>query len=220
MSKTFAYLRVSSKGQTTDNQRIRLENSRFAIDEWVVDHGVSGSIRALDRPEFSALIEKAVAGDCVVAVSLDRIGRDTEDVLHTVRRFHEKGVSLVLMDLDNVDLTSQTGKILVTLLSLVADLERSKCVERTEAGRVRAREEGKVFGRYLKITPDVFKQLCEKREQGVTLDCLAKQYKLDRSTIAQTVAKWKDRLLEYLETYNKQQSQKKEKMLKLAKAGK
>lgn len=219
MTKTYAYMRVSTNLQTTDNQRSKIA-SKYVVDEWVVEHAVSGSIRALERPAFSKLISEVKEGDCVISVSLDRLGRDTEDVLYTVRNFQERGVSLILMDLDNLDLTSETGKIMVTLLSMVAQMERNKVIVRTSAAIQRAREEGKVFGRYLKIAPEVFKQLCEKREQGVTLDTLAKQFKLDRSTIAQTVAKWKDKLEEYFETYSKQQAQKKAKMLKLAKAGK
>lgn len=217
--KTYAYMRVSTNLQTTDNQRSKIAG-KYVVDEWVVEHAVSGSIRALERPAFRKLIKDVQAGDCVISVSLDRLGRDTEDVLYTIRNFQEKGVSLVLMDLDNLDLTSDTGKIMVTLLSMVAEMERGKVIARTSAAVQRAREEGKVFGRYLKIPPKVFEELCEKREKGVTLDTLAKEYKLDRSTIAQTVAKWKDKLLEYVVTYNKQQAQKKAKLNKIAKAGK
>lgn len=215
----YAYLRVSTKLQTTDNQRSKI-SGKYVVDEWVVEQSVSGSTRALERPAFSKLIDDVQEGDTVIAVSLDRLGRDTEDVLHTVRRFQEKNVSLVLMDLDNLDLTSDTGKIMVTLLSMVAEMERNKVIVRTAAAVQRAREEGKVFGRYLKITPDVLTKLCEARAQGISLDMLAKQYKLDRSSIAQNVAKWKDRLEEYAATYLQQQVQKKEKIAKLAKAGK
>lgn len=206
----YAYLRVSTKGQTTDNQKLKIEKD-FRIDEWITEHAVSGSIQALERPEFSKLVNTVNSGDTVVAVSLDRLGRDTEDVLHTIRKFHEKGVHLRLMDLDGTDLTSETGKILVTLLSMVAEMERNKCIARTAAGVARAKEEGKVFGRYFKISPKHLAEMIVKRSEGVTLDKLSAEYKQDRNTITQAVAKWKDNMDEYTATWEKQQAQKKEK---------
>lgn len=207
---TFAYLRVSTKGQTTDNQRLKIDNV-FTVDKWITEHAVSGSIRALERPEFSALVSTVSEGDTVIAVSLDRLGRDTEDVLYTIRKFHEKGVHLRLMDLDGVDLTSQTGKLLVTLLSLMAEFERDKCIERSIAGVARARDEGKVFGRYFKISPKDLAEMIEKKTEGVTYDVLSTTYKHDRNTICQAIKKWKDNMEEYSTTWDKQQEQKKEK---------
>lgn len=211
--KTYAYLRCSSKNQSTDHQRNRIESAKVMIDEWLVEHAVSGSIQALKRPVFSQLIEKVEAGDCVFAVSLDRLGRNTEDVLHTIRRFQEQGVHLRLMDLDGVDLTSQTGKMLVTLLSLVAEMERDKCIDRSASGVATARAEGKVFGRYLKITPATLAQIFEKREQGVTYDKLEEEFGFKRNTIHQVVTKWRGKLEEYSEMFSKQQTQKEAKAL-------
>lgn len=206
----YAYLRVSTKGQTTDNQRIKIAEL-FSVDTWITEHAVSGSIRALERPEFSQLIEIVEAGDSVISVSLDRLGRDTEDVLHTIRKFHEKGVHLRLMDLDGVDLTSETGKLLVTMLSMVAEMERNKCITRTAAGVARAKEEGKVFGRYFKISPKHLAEMIEKKSQGATYDVLSTTYKQDRNTICQAIKKWKDNMEEYSATWDKQQEQKKAK---------
>lgn len=205
---TYAYLRCSTKGQSTDHQRTKIEAARVAVDHWLVEHAVSGSVCALERPVFSELVNKAQAGDTVFAVSLDRLGRNTEDVLHTIRKFKEKGVHLRLMDLDGVDLTSAMGKMLTTLLSLVAEMERDKCVERTASGVANARQEGKVFGRYLKIAPDVFTAMCEKKAAGVSFEKLEKEYGVKRTTIHQVFTKWKDKLPEYANTYNKQQVQK------------
>lgn len=214
---TFAYLRVSTKGQTTDNQRLKIAEL-FSVDTWITEHAVSGSIRALERPEFSQLIETVEAGDSVISVSLDRLGRDTEDVLHTIRKFHEKGVHLRLMDLDGVDLTSETGKLLVTMLSMVAEMERNKCIVRSAAGVARAKEEGKVFGRYFKISPKDLAEMIEKKGQGVTYDVLSTTYKYDRNTICQVIKKWKDNMEEYSTTWDKQQEQKKVKAKTLKKS--
>lgn len=207
----YAYLRVSTKGQTTDNQRLKIADV-FQVDEWLTEPaGTSGSIRALERPVFSSLAEQAQAGDTVIAVSLDRLGRDTEDVLHTIRKFHEQGVKLRLMDLDGVDLTSQTGKMLVTLLSLVAEMERDKCIARTAAGVARAKDEGKVFGRYLSISPEIFVKLEAAKAAGDTFRAMADNFSINKDTIYQTLKKWEGRATEYRVVWNKQQVQKAEK---------
>jgi len=205
--KTYAYLRCSTKLQSTDHQRNKIEAARVMVDEWRIEHAVSGSVRALDRPVFAELVGTVEAGDTVFAVSLDRLGRDTEDVLHTIRKFREKGVHLRLMDLDGVDLTSPMGKMAITLLSLIAEMERDKCIERSASGVAAARAEGKVFGRYLKIAPDVFKAMCARKGEGATFEMLEKEFEVKRSSIHQVYTKWKDKLPEYVETYSKQQVQ-------------
>jgi len=217
----YAYLRVSQKGQTTENQKLKISSVEFIhVDEWVTEHAVSGSIRALDRPQFSALIEKAKAGDTIISVSLDRFGRDTEDVLHTIRKFLEKGVHLRLLDLEVVDLTSDTGKILVTLLSLVAEMERNKCITRSAQGVARARDEGKVFGRYLTITPPTLNLMRNERLAGKTYREIADIFNVNKDTICQTLKTWGEMLEHYEETWNKQQQQKLTKTMKGNKDGK
>ena len=210
----YAYLRVSTKDQTTDNQKIKI-GATFQVDEWLVEAaGVSGSVRALSRPVFSDLAKVVKSGDTVITVSLDRLGRDTEDVLHTIRNFREAGVKVRIMELDGVDLTSQTGKILVTLLSMVAELERDKCIERTAAGVVRAKSEGKVFGRYLTIPPDVLNLMIKEHIGGTTYRGLSEMFKINKDTICQTLNKWEGNFSEYTLIWEKQQQQKLDKQNK------
>lgn len=212
-----AYLRVSTQAQTTDNQQSKI-GKVFVVDEgcWHVEHAVSGKMRALDRPVFKALSESLQPEDSVIVVSLDRLGRDTEDVLHTVRVFKERGIHLRVMDLDGVDLTSQTGKILVVLMSLVAELERDKCISRTEAALERARDEGKIFGRSLKVPYEVLEKVIAHRKLGGTWEECSTLYKYDKNTLCQLVKKWNESMAEYQDLWNKQQIQKKEKEKKLA----
>ena len=63
---TYAYLRVSTDDQTTDNQRLEIENAGFRIDDWVIDHGISGNTCALDREGFNGMIAKLKEGDTLL----------------------------------------------------------------------------------------------------------------------------------------------------------
>lgn len=151
---TYAYLRVSTDDQTTDNQRLEIENAGFRIDDWVIDHGISGNTCALDRDGFNGMIAKLKEGDTVIVKSIDRIGRNAYDVLSIVETFKKKKVSFRIVQLDSVDLTSPMGKCLLTMMAAFAELELNTIKERTKAGVARAKAEGKAVGKESKIDPD------------------------------------------------------------------
>lgn len=203
----YAYIRVSTEDQTTDNQKLQIEKQGFAVDEWYSDNGVSGKIPAMQRPNFVTMMGNVKEGDTICVVTLDRLGRNTEDILSTIRMCSEKGVKLRVMALDGTDLTSKSGKILVVLMSLIAELERDDIVTRTKAGLERTKKEGTLLGRPLSIPPEVFEELVIGRSIGVTLDSLSAKYSIDRNTIRQAVLKWGKDLPAYRARWNKQVAQ-------------
>ncbi len=146
MNTVLAYLRVSTEDQTTENQRRQIE-SRFHVTKWFIeDGGVSGSIPAATRPAMHSLLSYARETDIVVVVAIDRLGRSTIDVLNTVQKLQDKGVSVVSIR-EGFDLSTPAGKLMLTMLAAVAELERSVIKERQLAGILRARAEGKPLGR-------------------------------------------------------------------------
>ena len=145
MSSVIAYVRVSTDDQTTENQRRAIE-SRYNIAKWFVEEGVSGSIPASQRPAMGALLAYVREGDTVVVVAIDRLGRNTIDVLSTVESLQGKKVSVVSMR-EGFDLATPAGKLMLTMLAAVAELERENIKARQMAGIERARAEGKNLGR-------------------------------------------------------------------------
>lgn len=146
MNTVLAYSRVSSKNQNTENQRRQIE-SRFQVTKWFIEEGgVSGSIPAASRPAMLSLLSYARENDTVVVVAIDRLGRSTIDVLNTVQKFQDKGVAVVSIR-EGFDLSTPAGKLMLTMLAAVAELERSVIKERQLAGILRARAEGKHLGR-------------------------------------------------------------------------
>lgn len=145
MSATIAYLRVSTDDQTTENQRRTIE-ARYKVSKWFVEEGVSGAIPAAQRPAMAALLAYVREGDTVVVVAIDRLGRNTIDVLTTVETLKTKGVSVVSMR-EGFDLATPAGKLMLTMLAAVAELERDNIKVRQMAGIERARAEGKNLGR-------------------------------------------------------------------------
>lgn len=145
MSSVIAYVRVSTDDQTNENQR-RLIGDRYKVSKWFEEDGVSGSIPARQRPAMSALLAYVREGDTVVVNAVDRLGRDTIDVLSTVESLKAKNVSVVSMR-EGFDLATPAGKLMLTMLAAVAELERENIKARQMAGIERARAEGKNLGR-------------------------------------------------------------------------
>ena len=151
MSAIVAYTRVSTDDQTCDNQR-RTIAERYKVDKWFSDDGVSGTVAATRRAGLSALLGYVRDSDIVVVAAIDRLGRNTLDVLNTVEALKETGASVISMR-EGFDLATPAGKLMLTMLAAVAELERENLKARQLAGLERARAEGKHLGRK-KTVPD------------------------------------------------------------------
>ncbi|MEZ8503435.1 recombinase family protein [Vibrio splendidus] len=147
--RIFAYCRVSTVEQTTDNQILAIRNAGYDIQESrVISETVSGSVRAMERKEFKTLIEhKLEAGDTLAVLKLDRLGRDNIDVQQTIEQLTAKQIKVVSLDLPVSDLSSAEGKLMLQMFSAFAEFERNRIRERTQEGLNRAKAEGKKLGR-------------------------------------------------------------------------
>ena len=183
--RTYAYARVSTVEQLTENQRDEIERHGYTIPpQRFIEEKVSGSTHASQRPGFQKLLERLEAGDTLIVTKLDRIGRDSIDVQQTVNMFKEKGIRLVVLQLGNLDLTSSTGELTVKVLAAVADFERELIIERTKAGQERARAEGKHMGRPSKTSSEQREEIARRLDAGESVSALARLYGVSRATIA------------------------------------
>ena len=180
---TFAYGRVSTSLQDTDNQRLELTNAGWVIDYWFADT-ISGKSASSQRPAFRELLTKIRDGETLLVSKLDRLGRDAIDVLQTVRDLEARNIKVVVRQLGSTDLTSPAGKLLLSMLAAVAEMERDLLIERTQAGLTRAKAEGKKLGRPSKIAPEQRSDILMSLSQGASISALARRYAVSRATIA------------------------------------
>jgi DNA invertase Pin-like site-specific DNA recombinase len=180
---TFAYGRVSTVLQDTENQRLELANAGWAIDYWFADT-ISGKSASSQRPAFKELLTKIRDGETLLVAKLDRLGRDAIDVLQTVRDLGARNIKVVVHQLGSTDLTSPAGKLLLSMLAAVAEMERDLLIERTQAGLTRAKAEGKKLGRPSKITPERRSDILRSVAEGASISALARKYAVSRATIA------------------------------------
>jgi putative DNA-invertase from lambdoid prophage Rac len=184
MSRVFAYCRVSTTDQTTDNQAREIQAAGFAIQpKRIITERISGSVAASERPGFSKLADRMEQGDVLVVTKLDRLGRNAMDVRSTVEALAANGIKVHCLALGSLDLTSAAGKMTMQVISAVAEFERDLLIERTHSGIARAKAEGKAFGRPSALTADQQTQASLRLSQGASVSELARDYKTSRQTI-------------------------------------
>ncbi len=184
MARTFAYCRVSTVDQTTDNQVREIEGAGFHVEPTrVLAETVSGSVAAMERKGFAKLVDRLEAGDVLIVTKLDRLGRNAIDLRKTVDMLAAQGVRVHCLALGGVDLTSAAGRMTMGVIAAVAEFERDLLIERTQAGLSRAKAAGKALGRPQALSIDQQEAIRKDRAAGVSLGVLSKQYAVSRAAI-------------------------------------
>ena len=142
MTHRIAYYRVSTADQSIEAQRAAMGGP---FDQEFADEGVSGGVMAAERPGFAAMLGKVRSGDTIHVYAVDRLGRDAIDVQATVRRLIDAGVTVDVHGLGPI--ARGVGELILAVLAQVAEIDRRRIAERTEAGRKAAREALKATGR-------------------------------------------------------------------------
>lgn len=158
-STTYGYARVSTRDQSLDRQMDAL--SAFGVSsERVFADKASG--RDFDRPEYRRMLDALSPGDTVVVKSIDRFGRNYDEIIEEWRRItRDAGCSIVVLDMPLLDTREDHGvtgrlisDIVLQLLSYVAQKEREFIHQRQAEGIAAARERGVRFGRPPKRRPE------------------------------------------------------------------
>jgi putative DNA-invertase from lambdoid prophage Rac len=184
MSRVFAYCRISTVEQTTDNQVREIAAAGFKVSpQRTIVETVSGSVAASERPGFGLLLNKLEEGDVLVVTKLDRLGRNAMDVRTTVEALAGMGVRVNCLALGNMDLTSPAGKMTMGVINAVAEFERDLLIERTQAGLSRAKAEGKVLGRRPSLDEDQARNVLSRLDAGEAIAAVAREFDTSRQTI-------------------------------------
>ena len=169
------YARVSSAGQDYQGQIDRLAQDGCAP---IRAEKVTGAVRD-GRGELGAVLDFIREGDELVVVRLDRLARSTRDTLNIVAELEAKGASLRVLE-PEISTGGDLGRIVITTLGMVAELERSFLRERQRAGIVAAKARGTYKGRRKTIDPAAIQQLVA---EGFGPSAIAKQLGISRMTV-------------------------------------
>lgn len=188
MKRAAIYVRVSTPDQHLENQLLDLRKLAaqrgFEVVREYSDRGFSGS--KAKRPGLDAMLADARRGEfsVLLVAAFDRIARSTKNFLEIVDELHELNIEFVSAR-EAIDTSGPMGRMFVTMVGSIAELERSLIVERIKAGMRRARLEGQRLGR----TPlDIDREaLVRDRLSGMSLTETANKYRVSRATVVRLV---------------------------------
>lgn len=182
------YVRVSTSGQTVENQLADLHSTAERLGWDVVavfrDDGISGAKGREKRPGFDALMKAVTRREIqmVAAWSVDRLGRSLRDLINFLEEMRECGVDLFLHK-QALDTSTSTGRAMYALLSIFSEMERAILVERINAGLNRVRQEGvKKIGRPPTPTDKIDKAK-KLLGQGTGIRATAKKVKVSAALV-------------------------------------
>jgi DNA invertase Pin-like site-specific DNA recombinase len=176
----YGYARVSTDAQDLTSQLAQLKAAGCAR---IFREKISGA--TADRPQLRKLMAAVTHGDVVIIPAVDRLSRDTTDLLVIARDLQKAGVGLRSIAEPVVDTTSDFAELVLAMLGVAAKLERRRIKERTERGRSDAKAKGVKFGRKPKLTVHQQHEAIKRRDKdGETLRSIARSYNVDAATIS------------------------------------
>ena len=204
----YGYIRVSSTDQNEDRQLLALNDLNITIENLFID---KQSGKDFNRPEYQNLIKCLKAGDLLYITSIDRLGRNYEEILEQWRIItKEKDVDVIVLDMPLLDtrrdrdLTNRLiADIVLQLLSYVSQKERENIRKRQAEGIIAAKMRGVKFGRPEKKVPDDFGEMIKQWEQGkIPLENILKSCEIKATTFYKKLAEY--RIIQGFERRDKQ----------------
>lgn len=178
----FGYGRVSTFDQNLDAQKdalLRAGATKIFVEK------ITGT--KASRPELDLLRQMLRQGDTVLITRIDRLGRSAKDLLNIVSDFEAKGVNLKVIE-QNIDTSTNEGKLFFTMVAAFAEFEHSMMVSRTKDGLAAARARGRVGGRKAKLSDAQIGRLLEHfNEKKLSIQDMANMYGISRPTVYRLV---------------------------------
>ena len=175
----YGYARVSTAAQDETGQVRQLKASGC---EKVLREKTTGN--TADRPQLKKLMKALAPSDVVITPAVDRLSRDTTDLLVIARDMQRAGAGIRSLAEPLLDTTSDFAEIIFAILGVAAKLERRRILERTARGRADAKEKGVKFGRKPTLTPHQQKEARARLDAGETQRSVARCYNVSKSTIS------------------------------------
>ena len=191
MERAVVYLRGSKQDQNIGNQRAELERVAYAKGWRIVgtfkDEGISGAFGREVRAQYDAMLKQGLQAkyDVVLAWDVSRLSRSLSDLISTLDELQACGIDLYLHQ-QAVDTTTPSGKAMFQMCGFFAEFERGMLSERVKAGLRRAKQEGKILGRPVKITN--IKAILDDRKKGKTIRQIATERNLSVGKLHKVVS--------------------------------
>jgi DNA invertase Pin-like site-specific DNA recombinase len=195
-NRFLGYARVSIKGQTesidaqVDAIKKYCEVYKLTLVKIYIDDGISAY---KDRPSFNKMIDALSNNDGIVVKDLTRFGRDTQDMLKHIHNIQKADKKIIFIN-QHIDTTTKEGKLLLTMLSAIADYEGQSIKERLAVGREWARIHGTKSGKPMNRPrkPINWKVFDEYREIKLSVPSIAKILGVSKTHLYNEIKKRSD----------------------------
>jgi len=175
----YGYARVSTDAQDLTNQLAQL---KAAGCDTIFREKISGA--TADRLQLKKLMKALAPGDIVITPAVDRLSRDTTDLLVIARDIQQAGAGLRSLAEPVLDTTGDFAELVLAMLGVAAKLERRRIIERTARGRADAKAAGVKFGRKPSLTPHQQREAMKRIEVGETQRSIARSFNVSQATIS------------------------------------
>ena len=182
-----SYIRVSSVAQNEARQLEAME--RYNIEKWFIE---KISAKDTNRPKLQELLEFVREGDIVHIHDFSRLARSTKDLLDIVELLNKKGVTLV-SNKENIDTSTPTGKLMLTMIGAINEFERTNLLERQREGIAIAKREGKYKGGKHKEISNFVEHYARYMTRDVTKSALARELGISRPTLDRMIQEFEQR---------------------------
>lgn len=179
-----AYVRVSTVEQNEARQKEALD--KYGIDRWYEE---KVSAKDTNRPKLQEMLDFAREGDTIYIHDFSRLARSTKDLLDIVEGLNQKGVHLV-SNKENIDTSTNTGKLMLTMIGAIAEFERANLLERQREGIAIAKRDGKYKGRKEVKVDDFAGHYQRYKNREVNKVELAKELGVSRPTLDKMIKQY------------------------------
>ena len=182
-----AYVRVSTVEQNEARQVEGLK--KYGIDKWFTE---KISAKDTKRPQLQAMLDYAREGDTIYIWDFSRLARNTKDLLSLIEQFQAKGINLVSCK-ENMDMSTPTGKLLLTMVGAINEFERANLLERQREGIALAKIGGKFKGRKEVCVPDFEKHYDRYMAREINKVQLAEELNVSRPSLNKLIRRWEEK---------------------------
>lgn len=193
LSRKYGYVRVSTKEQNIDRQLLALQETEIPGQDIFIDRQTG---KDFNRPKYRKLLKRLKPGDVVYVKSIDRLGRDYEEIIEQWRYLTKtKDIDIVVIDFPLLDTREQvngiTGKFIsdmvLQVMCYVAQIERENILQRQAEGIKAAKEKGTAFGRPRLEEPEAFQDIYQR----ILVEELSKRQAAEMLNVSRcTITRW------------------------------
>lgn len=179
-----AYVRVSTAEQNEQRQIEAIQ--KYDIEKWFIE---KISAKDTNRPKLQEMLEFAREGDTIHIHDFSRLARSTKDLLDIVETLNKKGIHLI-SNKENIDTSTPTGKLMLTMIGAIAEFERQNLLDRQREGIAIAKREGKYKGGKRKKVVGFPEGYVRYQSRQISKSALAKELGISRPTLDKLILEY------------------------------